>query len=395
MAHIEERRGSGWLVSWREAETGKRKSRLIRWGVGPEPLTKEQARTRAEEIRQAMVRREPRSARAFQREFGYDPMTGDYRPEDYGGYRTELALANFIRAMIAADVDLRDGTRDFYLTTLRTHIEGTFLGRHDIRSIEPETIKDYWTGLDLGAGARRNVGKLLRKTFRQAVQRGLIGSNPMDRAGIHVPTATVRDEPIPLEVDEVERLAAAAPERDRLMILLMAYAGLRAGEVAGLREQDVSFAKCQLTLRQQVVRNGGGKVTAPLKTRAARRTVSVACSVTDELRAFLDSNPPASDGRIFHRGTDGLLVNQDVAHAVRRAAKAAGLRKPIHPHLLRHTSVSLLIDDGANPRAIQVFAGHSNVQMTLQTYGHLFDSGGTALADSMERRREAYRSGNT
>ncbi len=65
--------------------------------------------------------------------------------------------------------------------------------------------------------------------------------------------------------------------------------------------------------------------------------------------------------------------------------------RPVNSHLLRHTAVSLLIDDGANPKAIQAFVGHSNIRETMDTYGHLFDYGGQALADSMERRREQYR----
>jgi integrase len=66
---------------------------------------------------------------------------------------------------------------------------------------------------------------------------------------------------------------------------------------------------------------------------------------------------------------------------------------PVHAHQLRHAAVSLLIDDGANPKDIQAFVGHADIRETLQTYGHLFDHGGAALAASMERRREARRNG--
>jgi integrase len=68
---------------------------------------------------------------------------------------------------------------------------------------------------------------------------------------------------------------------------------------------------------------------------------------------------------------------------------------PIHAHMLSHTAVSLLIDDGANPKAIQTFVGHSSITMTLGTYGHLMDYGGGALVESMERRREAHRNGDS
>jgi integrase len=67
----------------------------------------------------------------------------------------------------------------------------------------------------------------------------------------------------------------------------------------------------------------------------------------------------------------------------------------VNAHQLRHTAVSLLIDAGANARAIQSFVGHSDIRMTLGTYRHLFDHGGAALADIMEGLREEHRNGST
>jgi integrase len=110
------------------------------------------------------------------------------------------------------------------------------------------------------------------------------------------------------------------------------------------------------------------------------------------LRAFAKESPPTADGRVFH-GTGGApLAHVAINHVVQRAATRAGLR-PVHAHLLRHTAVSWLIEDGANPKAIQAFVGHSDIKMTLGVYGHLFDYGGQALADSMERRRQQSRNG--
>ena len=160
--------------------------------------------------------------------------------------------------------------------------------------------------------------------------------------------------------------------------------------------QDVDFEKCRVSIRQQVVQTHREKSITSLKTRAARRTIEVACSVLDELRVFIEEERPASDGRIFHgvRGDSDLWAHSKINRQVQKAAKAAELR-PIHAHLLRHTAVSLLIDDGANPKAIQAFVGHANITETLQTYGHLFDYGGAALADSMQRRRAEYKQERT
>jgi integrase len=79
---------------------------------------------------------------------------------------------------------------------------------------------------------------------------------------------------------------------------------------------------------------------------------------------------------------------------VKMAGKRVGLPSAFS-HQLRHTAVSLWIEDGANPKDIQRMVGHSSIRETMDTYGHLFDYGGEALATGMEARREAYRNGGT
>lgn len=309
----------------------------------------------------------------------------------------EFAFANYVREMVDKDRELRDSTRELYLRNIRNHIAVTPLGEADIRQATPDLLSDYWASLSIGNGALRNVHQLISKAFTRAVATGLIDVNPLKRAlDVKRPSKVRREEVVPLTVADLERLADSAKyQRDRLEILVMGYGGLRAGEVGGLRKQDIDFARCQLRLRQQVVRvTGRGMYVSPLKTSAARRTVTLACSITDELREFIKSNPPAEDGRIFHGAGGEMRAHTAINHGVQTAAKRAGL-PPVNAHRLRHTAVSLLIEDGANPKSIQAFVGHSDIKMTLGTYGHLFDFGGQALADLMEKRREAHRNGGT
>lgn len=308
----------------------------------------------------------------------------------------EYEFANYIRSIIEKDRELRDSTSELYLRNIRNHIEGTPLGQCDIRVVTPELVSDYWSSLNIGVGALRNVQQLLSKAFNRAILTGLIDVNPLKRApDVKRPSKTRREEVIPLTVAELEKLADAAKyQRDRLEILVMGYGGLRAGEVGGLRTQDIDFDRCQLRLRQQVVRvTGRGMYVSGLKTTAARRTVTLPCSVTDELKVFLKKEPSADDGRVFHGPNDELRAHTAINHGVHTAAKRTGL-PPVNAHRLRHTAVSLLIDQGANPKAIQQFVGHSDIRMTLGTYGHLFDFGGQALADSLEALREKHRNGN-
>jgi integrase len=309
----------------------------------------------------------------------------------------EFEFATYLRRMVERDRALRKSTKELYLRNIRVHIDGTPIAEADIRAVTPELLEDYWASLDIGRGALRNTYQLLAKAFNRAIVKGHIDISPLRRAPeVKRPSGKRREEVEPLTVSDIERLADAAKQpRDRLEILVMGFGALRAGEVGGLRVQDIDFEACELKLRQQVARvTGEGQYIEELKTDAARRTVTLPCSVTEELKAFVAANPPAEDGRVFH-GKDGALrAHNAVNHGVQTAAKLAGL-DPVNAHRLRHTAVSLLIDKGANPRAIQEFVGHSDIKMTLGTYGHLFRHGGKALADLMEGMREAHRNGAT
>jgi integrase len=378
MAYITPRPDKGgYLVRWREGGRGSRaRSKFFRELADAEAY-------------RAQVERETDVARLLRETPGIPGWEG----EDVGpgaALEEEYAMEVYIRATVETDRALRQTSKETYLIALRTHIEGTPLGRADIRTVQPDDLQRYWDALTCGPGALRGVRQLLSKAFRRAVRHELIPSNPMERADIRAPGKRRATEVIPLTVPEIEALAAATTtEQGRLAVLVMGYGGLRAGEVGGLRVQDVDFGRCQLRLRQQVARTHSGAFISELKTAAARRTVALACSVTEELRGL----QPARDGRLFYGAKGALWSHQALRKIVADAAVRARIGRPVSPHMLRHSAVSLLIDDGANPKAIQAFVGHSTITETLQTYGHLFDYGGQALADSMERRREQHRNG--
>jgi integrase len=372
-------KGKGFLVRWREPG-GKMRSKLV-----PDEESARELKARLES--EARTRRVLRDVPGIP---GWGDSSGPIPP----AAEDEFAFAAWVRAMVERDHNLRPASLDKYLTTLRNHIEGTPLGAADVRTIEPEDIAEFWSGVRGGAGSRRNVWQVLGMAFTHAVRSGLIDVSPLARAGIKAPRKDRERDIDVLTVRDVERLAdAATSRRDRAAVLLMAYGGLRAGEVGGLRVRDVDFSRCRFTIRQQVVRTRDGKDVGRPKSTAAQRTIQLAPSVCRELRALLDDVPPTPDGRIFHGPNGELWASSNIGYTVRATARRAGLRD-FGPHTLRHTAVSLLVADGANPRAVQAFVGHSSVAFTLQVYASLFDFAGAELAASMERQREAYRNGS-
>jgi len=390
MADIRKKHESAWLVRWRE--NGKQKYRQFK--------TESEAEEFKKTVEPDRFLDETKRRGQYQDPFGKTDRFG--RPKDTPEASEERwSVVGYAKRMIDAE-DLSSGTRATYHRALRRYFEGTDLGRADVRYVTPDEITTWWNGVKTG---RADAQRLLSKVFLRAVRLSHREDNPLLRTDIHKPKPRELDFD-PLTADQIEDLADAATkatkvndmirQRDRLLILTMGFAGLRAGETGGLRLQDLiktPDGKCQIRVRQQIVRNEKERPhVAPLKTGASRRTITVACSLWDELKAFAAKYEPAEDGRIF-RGPNGeMRDNVLIRNTVTAAAKRAGMAG-VHPHLLRHSAISILIHHGANARQIQAFAGHADISMTLGTYGHLFDDSGTELANIMETLRERRRNG--
>ncbi|MEO8425462.1 MAG: site-specific integrase [Actinomycetota bacterium] len=400
VAYVEERK-NGYLVVWREAETGKKTSRLLKWGGDPNTLggvtTKEEARRYAEAFSNEKRKAERAYLKPLQRAIRQNAQ--DY-PEGHPARRTEyidegedqLRFENYVGSLIDGGA-ITDSAKHTYRHTLQNHIEGTKLGRTNVRFIEPEDIEQFWNSLDVGDGAKRNIAQVLRKGFTRALRRGLIEVNPMTRADLEVPSKRrrVRGPIQVLEPEEVAELAeAASTDRDRLIVKVMGYGGLRAGECGGLRRRDLvrRDAYCELRLHQQVIRVGREKKVTALKTDSAQRSVPIPCQLVDEIEAFLKDNPPAEDGRIFHGPNGELIAAQGVNNAVQRTARRAGLGS-VNSHLLRHTAASMWFDDGMDAESVRRALGHTDIKTTLGLYAHMLKGGAAKLADSMARRMAA------
>jgi integrase len=357
----------GWLARWQEFDYEK-KQRVTR---SKHFKTREEAEAYAARMRPGEALSNPKTWSRDAREIaGIDlPRAGEER------FRVDRYLSTMVEAL-----DVRDTTRAAYRTSVRLHFTGTEFGRADLRYLSGEDLTKWWGKLDLPPGAKRRAHQLLKMAVKRVLQTGDRTDDPFVRApDVRSPRAPHRDV-IPLTVPEVEALAEAAPsERARLGILLQSYCGLRAGELGGLHVEDVDGVR--LHLRRQVVRVGGpgGLRETELKTKAARRVVTMPASLAAEVEALIGER---TEGSLFGV-RDSVRINDDVYEARKRA----GIRKKVSSHLLRHTAVSLWVANGASPVDVQRMVGHANVTETLGTYGHLFEYGGQELADKMEQLR--------
>ena len=225
-------------------------------------------------------------------------------------------------------------------------------------------------GLSAATLARRTAA--LRSFFRHLQLIGRTAENPA--AAISPPRRT-RRLPRTLSPAEAERLVEAAAGttprdlRDRALVELLYGAGLRVSEAVALERGAVD-------LDARLVRaHGKGE---------KQRIVPLGRNAADTLRRYLARGRPFLERRakseIFLNSQGGALTRAGVFLILRRLAERAGLEPGrVHPHLLRHSFATHMLEGGADLRTLQELLGHADLG-TTELYTHVSD----------RRRRDAY-----
>jgi integrase len=224
-----------------------------------------------------------------------------------------------------------------------------------------------------------NLSAILGAAFED----GRISRNPCSSSAVTAPKIEQR-RIIPWSHERVEAVIAAHPERYRAMPVVAAGAGLRQGEVFGLRVGDVDFLGRRLHVRQQIKLVHGRPTVAPPKG-GKERDVPLAEVVGIALSERLRLYPPGDDGLIFatreHKPMSRTYYN---THVWKPALDVAGVERSRANgmHALRHYFASVILDAGESIRALADYLGHSDPGFTLRTYTHLMPS-------SEDRTRQA------
>lgn len=213
----------------------------------------------------------------------------------------------------------------------------------------------------LAASTVRQRVTNVRSVLRAAVRDRLIAHDPSE--GVRLPrTANGSTLTIPTPQD-VGALLDASRGQWRVAVALGAFAGLRLGEVLGLRAEDVDWTRRIIKVRRQGDDNGG---TMPVKTRSSERDVPV----PDGLLTLLSQHVPA-DGGYFVRGESGTAHRSTASTTWLRSMRRAGV-SGFRFHDLRHFYASGLISAGCDVVTVQRAMGHAKASTTLGTYSHLW-----------------------
>ncbi len=297
-----------------------------------------------------------------------------------------VTVAEWLRIWLAARGDLRATTRSRVAHIIQKHIEPA-LGPIRIGNLTRLQVQEWASALPGAPATVRKTVNVLSGALRFAVEDGRLPSNPAQRLKLpKVVKATKRY----LSHEQVASLARAVGQISggfehgyHLVILVLAYCGLRWGELSGLRVGDVELLKRRLSIRQTVVADRGYQRIEPPKDYE-QRSVPIPQFLCDPLSRQIVGRQP--DEPVFYGIRTRTWLRNHVFRVgwFDRAATEVGLGG-LTPHELRHTAASLAVSAGAHVKAVQRILGHASAAVTLDVYADLFDEDLDTVGESLNR----------
>lgn len=242
----------------------------------------------------------------------------------------------------------------------------SFLKNQEVKTLEASQIRRFIALLHSKGLAPRTLALVLsawRGWFRWLVRHRGYGANPV--LGIRAPKAA---KPLPkaLSVEQAERLLAAEDEsspwlqRDRAMFELLYSSGLRLAELVAL---DIGDGRLDIAQGEVTVTGKGSKT----------RTVPVGAKARQALAAWIPvrNRVAVPQEKALFVGARGKRISSGVVGSRLNAwARRRGLGARVHPHMLRHSFATHVLQSSQDLRAVQEMLGHASIS-TTQVYTHL------------------------
>jgi len=252
---------------------------------------------------------------------------------------------------------LKERTREGYNDQHRRFIS-PIIGDQELRNITPEHIQIILNNASMcGTRQAQAVYSLLHAVFARALKSWHIDRSPVD--AIQKPKHTAAAG---AALDEREYQAIVPFVQRDLGLALALFAGLRRGEIVGLRWGDIDIARGVIHVRRQRVRVNGKLTDQTLKSAAGLRDVPISPNLLPVIKRFFRFTPGARVAPFTPETIDKrwrTIQERDVA-----------LSQHYRLHDLRHTYASRLVLKGCNLRVVQYLMGHSSLEVTARVYLH-------------------------
>lgn len=339
---------------------------------------------------------------------GNDPVTGKRKQKWLSGFKTkkeaEVALAEFIQQYNSGsyidnkgitvsdyldkwfhdyvEIKLAPRTQSRYLEIINNYFIPEF-GHMKLSDLRPFHIQDHYSkAIDkLSPSTVLYHHRVLHKALKMAVKWQYLMHNPADN--VEPPSAKRKDFTV-LSTEQIDTLLQYLKEKNHVLyipIVLAIMTGMRRGEICGLQWQDVDLDSGLIQIKHQLQRINGELILRETKTAGSRRPIALDDITISLLKAHRQQQRenrilfgPAYQIDNFNyvcTWPDGKLIDPDyISHAFPKILETLNLPS-IRFHDLRHTSATMLLKAGINPKVVSERLGHTDIRITLNTYSHV------------------------
>ena len=291
---------------------------------------------------------------------------------------------------------LAERTVALYTLDLEKLARNAALAGVDVQQVQPSQIRRWVAQMHSGGRSARGMALILsgwRGFYAWLGREGLVASNPVvdvraPKAGKPLPKALAVDEAVQFASFQNEGIDPWLEARDAALVELLYGGGLRLAEVTGLDVLASNSARGWVDLQAgeaHVLGKGNKRRIVPVGAHAVlavQAWLAVRDQGLDQAEQVVQAAEPTSPGQatadaalvpqpaLFIGRNGTRLAAQSVWKRLRSRSLQAGLAHPVHPHMLRHSFASHVLQSSSDLRGVQELLGHANIS-TTQIYTRL------------------------
>jgi integrase len=314
------------------------------------------------------------------------------------GRATLATETAFDRWLESAAPTLRPATARRYRDVARLHIVGK-IGHVRLAKLTPSDVQRLYADrltAGLSPTSVHHIHAILHRALNQAVRWGLLMRNVTDAVD---PPRRSSPEMRTWDTRQVAAVLAKAADDDLEALWRLALlAGMRRGELLGLRWGDLDLDAGTLSVRRTLSRGSSSRLEiGEPKTGAGKRRVSLPASAVESLRQHrkrqlkqrLAAGPAYVDQDLVFAKVDGGNIHPNtLSRRFGQLIERAGV-PPIRFHDLRHTCATMLLAEEVHPKVVQERLGHATIAETLDRYSHVAEDMQRHAADRLDAAIDA------
>ncbi|GLI57325.1 phage integrase [Propionigenium maris DSM 9537] len=305
-----------------------------------------------------------------------------------GSRSVNMTFASFYK-LYMADVKPRVEDTTYHLKEII--FQGSILpyfNNMKMSKITPIIVRDFQNRLITGVNPRngrpykahyiQKINAQLSALMNHAVNFYELSENPCKKAG---PLKLRYEKKVKFwTLDEFNRFVKVIEHKPMSYIgfHVLFWTGIRTGELLALSLKDIDLINGTIKIDKSYARLNGKDIIKSTKNESSERVIKMPKDLVKLLKKYIRVlYGISSDGRLFN------MTREVFKNDLSRYCHKAGVKK-VTPHDLRHSHASLLINEGVNPLAISKRLGHAKVDMTLNTYSHLYQSTEDKMVDILD-----------